>query len=315
MRNLYKRLKSNRWAPQQTLKESINNCRDKSLKQDAECVFSNPKSRKLYDHTHSALVGISQLRNGLGLTHQELWDNQLNTEFNDGKTSPLRLHELINGYANNQTTATPPQATENESNSGDSLTKVVITVLIVIGEYTLLSLAKTDLSKRQSSDTRYNQSVSTQNGIPKYPSNQNLTSPNPGITFNEPAIPAPAHGHILRHIENEALAPLEINTTFGEYYFIKMVEVTSGREELELFIHGGQSIEINMPLGTYTMKYATGKIWYGHEHLFGPETAYSQASSTFNFIEDYRGYSGYTVTLYKVTNGNLQTKKINASDF
>jgi hypothetical protein len=302
MRNLYKRLSSDRWAPQETLKESINNCRDKSLQQDAECVFSNPKSRKLYDHTHSALVGISQLRNGLGLTHKELWNNQLNTEFNDGKTSPLRLHELI------QTTSTKsqnrPVRTKQESNGIMSWTDLMRCLGSVIAASFVAFLLFGNWD-----ETSSNQQTTSHTSTYQTP------ALSPRNTFNEPAVSPPAHGDTRRHLDVDAVAPLEINTSYGGYYFIKMVDTSSGREELELFIHGGRTIEIKMPLGTYTMKYATGKTWYGREHLFGLDTVYSEASSSFDFTQDYSGYSGYTVTLYKVSNGNMQTKSINASQF
>jgi len=285
MRNLYKRLNSDRWAPQETLNRSINNCRDKSLQQDAECVFSNPKSRKLYDHTHAALTGISQLRNGLGLTHKELWDDQLNAEFNDGKTLPLRFHRLTKG---------------NSINLG--IKQVVIMLLIVFGVIAFIPQVNTSDSTSRSTPAAQ---------ISKYPPQIQI----PIKTFNEPVATTPAHGGILRYHAVEAVAPLEIKTSSGGYYFIKLVNATTGQDAVELFIHGGRTIEIDMPLGSYIMKYASGQTWYGREHFFGPNTSYSKASSSFHFTKDYSGYSGYTVTLYKVTNGNLQTKSISASQF
>ncbi len=332
MRNLYKRLNSDRWAAPETLKESIHNCRDKSLQQDAECVFASQRRKDMYDHTHSALVGISQLRNGLGLTHKELWNNQLNTEFNNGKSPPLRLHKLINANTTNpppipkyhsahnrhstanraarqrqqegDVRAKPGTTSGKGFDDGNVVTNIAIAFLAIIGALIFLSLIDTPESTPRSTQTPATQSATYQTPA-QIPKN----------TFNEPVVSPPAHGYMLRHLDVEALAPLEINTSYGEYYFIKMIDTSSGREELELFIHGGRRIEIMMPLGTYTMKYATGKTWYGREHLFGPDTVYSKADSAFKFTEDYRGYSGYTVTLYKVSNGNLETERINASQF
>lgn len=82
-----------------------------------------------------------------------------------------------------------------------------------------------------------------------------------------------------------------------------------------MFIQGGKSEQIEAPLGTYILKYASGETWYGYAHLFGPTTVYSKADKLFSFTFDGNGYSGYTVTLYNVINGNLRTSRISADDF
>ncbi len=256
----------------------------------------------MYDHTHIALTGISQLRNGLGLTHKELWDDQMNTEFNDGKTSPLRLHELI------QTTSTKsqnrPVRTKQESSGVMSWRDLMRCLGSVIAASFVAFLLLGNWDEKSS-----NQQTTSHTSTHQKP------ALSPIKTFNEPVATTPAHGGILRYHAVEAVAPLEIKTSSGGYYFIKLVNATTGQDAVELFIHGGRTIEIDMPLGSYIMKYASGQTWYGREHFFGPNTSYSKASSSFHFTKDYSGYSGYTVTLYKVTNGNLQTKSISASQF
>ena len=62
-------------------------------------------------------------------------------------------------------------------------------------------------------------------------------------------------------------------------------------------------------------KYATGKTWYGTEHLFGPETIYSEADKTFIFARKENGYSGYTIELILQQFGNLRTQKIQKSEW
>jgi hypothetical protein len=257
----------------------------------------------MYDHTHQTLEGIAQLRNGLGLTHSQMWDNALDSEFNDGSVSPLRMDRLIVSRKYSKTEST---SGEKEQTNGRDLPYGMLLVIFVL----ITAIAVMALNSRKEGA--------------KTPKSPNVVTPSKSATaviqesrpsFNAPQIAAPRHGTIARYSNSEGVAPLEINTSYGEYYFIKLENAATGATEVELFINGGRRIEIEMPLGTYIMKYAAGTTWYGREHLFGPETSYSEAGSTFKFTQDYSGYSGYTVTLYKVANGNMTTKSINASDF
>lgn len=75
------------------------------------------------------------------------------------------------------------------------------------------------------------------------------------------------------------------------------------------------SASVDVPLGDYEFRYAGGSEWYGFEHLFGPDTSYNKAESSFEFRDTGYEVTGYTVTLYKVPHGNLRMTHINAQDF
>ena len=132
--------------------------------------------------------------------------------------------------------------------------------------------------------------------------------------FTEPSQPTPNHGTTWANDNLSRPAPLTIETRPGRNYYIKLVS-TSGRPVLHAFIHGGRTADLTAPLGSYRLRYAAGETWYGPEHLFGPDTIYSEADAMFNFTEDYSGYSGYTVELILQTGGNLSTRTIDASRF
>jgi len=108
---------------------------------------------------------------------------------------------------------------------------------------------------------------------------------------------------------------LEIRSSQGAYYVVKLCDYSSGRDVLSVFVHGGRTVEFDVPLGTYQIKYASGDRWYGPVHLFGPSTAYSKADSSFDFRVDGNRVSGYTLTLYTVVNGNLHTSRIAPEEF
>jgi hypothetical protein len=63
------------------------------------------------------------------------------------------------------------------------------------------------------------------------------------------------------------------------------------------------------------VRYAGGTKWYGDDYLFGPETTYSKADEVFTFEKVGNSVSGFSITLYKVVNGNLSTSSIEPTEF
>lgn len=133
--------------------------------------------------------------------------------------------------------------------------------------------------------------------------------------FNEPERALPPHGDITWHSSGEPVAPLVIRSSRGSHYVVKLTDYFSGQDTLSVFIHGGVTANLDVPLGKYRIKYASGERWYGPTHLFGPETAYSRADSSFDFSLTGNQVSGYTLTLYKVIDGNLHTSRISPDEF
>ena len=133
--------------------------------------------------------------------------------------------------------------------------------------------------------------------------------------FNETELPFPYNGKIIYHTKARALAPLEIKIASEDYYYVKIENYYNSNTVAVIFIRPYQSIDVNIPLGSYTIKYATGKKWYGEKFLFGPYTKYYKASERFDFEFNGNQYLGYTLELYLQTNGNLQTETISPSEF
>jgi hypothetical protein len=133
--------------------------------------------------------------------------------------------------------------------------------------------------------------------------------------FKEPELPVPPHSEVRAFTGARRIAPFGIRTSSGGYYFIKLVDSVTGSEVLTIFVHGGLTAEVDVPLGSYEVRYASWSRWYGYNYLFGPETVYSKANEVFSFEAAGNQIRGYTVTLYKVAQGNLKTQKIRAEDF
>lgn len=137
--------------------------------------------------------------------------------------------------------------------------------------------------------------------------------------FTEAVQKLPENGAYRRHwshYEGEVLAPLRISTAGGSpNHFVKVVEWDTGAPILTVFIRSGQTVQVQVPLGSYRLKYAAGSEWYGERHLFGPDTSYARAESRFDFTVERNQVSGFRVELIKQVGGNLKTANIRPEDF
>lgn len=111
-------------------------------------------------------------------------------------------------------------------------------------------------------------------------------------------------------------APLQIHIPYdGDHYFIKLEDADTKRELAQYFIRSGESLNTQLPIGRYILKYATGTQWYGAKDLFGEKTMYAQTDQVLDFNFNGYQYQGYTIELIKQINGNLHTTPINPQQF
>lgn len=89
--------------------------------------------------------------------------------------------------------------------------------------------------------------------------------------------------------------------------------------DVAFYVKAGMTVSVKVPIGRYTLYYATGTDFYGTTLLFGDSTGCFTSDSPFTFYTSVDGewiYShGHEVTLYKVTDGNLSTDPIPESAF
>lgn len=135
------------------------------------------------------------------------------------------------------------------------------------------------------------------------------------IMLDEAVVPLPETGVLAQEFRGHGVAPLEIKTSGGENYYVKVMELETGEDVLTAFIRGGQHFEALLPLGVYEIRYATGYTWFGPLLDFGDRASYSRCDDRFEFKRTLSGYSGYTIELIKQVNGNLETEVIKGSDF
>jgi len=52
---------------------------------------------------------------------------------------------------------------------------------------------------------------------------------------------------------------------------------------MTLYVIGGVPLTVDVPLGTYEIRYAAGQAWCNVTELFGPQTVYNKADRRFEF--------------------------------
>lgn len=125
----------------------------------------------------------------------------------------------------------------------------------------------------------------------------------------------PPTGQILYSDGRECVAPFSVVTRGSDDYYVKLKDASGSQDVIAFFVQGGETAEIDVPLGTYMLYYATGDSWHGEEDLFGESTRYCKADELFDFYESDGYVNGWTVELYTQSNGNLSTESIDPSEF
>lgn len=313
MRDLYRRLGVRPTASLQEIQKAVQSCRDPHLKEDAKEVLLKEGRRKTYDKVHAALTDIGTLRAEFGLKHGENWRGPISQDFDKDRRTQTSARQAFENKINRQNAQPHPGSMEKSSNDSPSTKKSVLSTLIetigylalivvIVGGAVYYAIATFDPAS-----TTANKSDTTS----QKSANEFLDEP----AFNKPRLRFPATGTVQPYTGQAGQAPLQIRTSSGANYLVRLEDVSTGKDVMDVFVRGGTTVDVEVPLGTYQLKYASGQNWYGREHLFGPETAYNKADTPFRFYIEGQQISGYTVTLYRVSDGNLRTSKLPPSQF
>src|SRR5262249_1623664 len=77
----------------------------------------------------------------------------------------------------------------------------------------------------------------------------------------------PNHGLYRLYNFLDRVAPLEIQTTIGSNYFVKLESAITALPIMTFFVVGGLALDTKVPLGTFNLMYAAGKTWCGERNL------------------------------------------------
>jgi hypothetical protein len=164
--------------------------------------------------------------------------------------------------------------------------------------------------KPQTPEVEYNPRTYT---VPTKPVQAAAYKPDPTPNYTEYALPI--NGICTLERKTAYMASLEVHASPFDNYYIKLEDAVTKRTAATLFVRAGSTVEVKVPLGNYVFKYASGTKWYGIKYLFGPKTSYNIADTTFNFYIEGNEIIGHSVTLYRVPNGNLDSKSISEEEF
>lgn len=313
MRDLYRRLSVSPRAPLQQIQRAIESCGDMRLKADANAVLLREGRKKTYDKVHAALKDIGALRAELGLTNGEDWEIGYEDFKEYSGLTPTSALQAFQNKIERQNAQPRPESKAKPSNDSEAKRKSVLSTLIetigylalivvIVGGAVYYAITTSDHASitAAQSDTTAQKSAS-----------EFLDEP----SFNKPRLRFPATGTVQPYTSKAGQAPLQIKTSSGANYLVRLEDIATGQDVMDVFVRGGTTVDVEVPLGTYQLKYASGQDWYGRTHLFGPDTAYNKADTPFRFYVEGQRVSGYTVSLYRVSNGNLRTSRLPPGQF
>lgn len=303
MRNLYGQLGLRSNASEAEIRAAVGRCADNELRADAQAVLLNPQVRRVYNQAHAALSNVGYIRHNLNLRSAPNWNSQADANFRFNQAAQTRLGLLRSRLGARQTTGRV---------QGPAKTNPAVILATMVGGLVLLGVLLSQCESPSKPKQAFKHDVPIPTPKPATPTPTPVPTPTP---FAEPVVPFPQSGTIRVASNAEGVAPFEILSPAGENYYIKMVDAVTGDNKAVIFVRGGQPTEVMVPVGTYEIRYASGTTWYGESYLFGPDTAYTKTDEDFAFRRTPDGYSGYTVTLYKVERGNLSTSPLRPEDF
>jgi hypothetical protein len=106
-----------------------------------------------------------------------------------------------------------------------------------------------------------------------------------------------------------------IRALSDDKFFVKMIDAANGRPVLGFAASPNSVVTVKVPLGSFLVRYATGKTWYGIDRLFGPATHYHQLNGKVDFPDLGNGPSMRTITLSTFPDSATENSTIAESNF
>jgi curved DNA-binding protein CbpA len=190
--------------------------------------------------------------------------------------------------------------------------------LIILGHRTLVANDAT--SPTGTAAITYNPPLSRQaDSKPPLVDYKARTAANPVPEFSEPEVEFPHKGLILaaEYLANYngTTGPFKLTTPSDGNYIMKVEDWDTKATMGLYFIPKSSVLTIELPLGSYKLKFAQGDKWYGIKYLFGPGTAYSYVPDKMEFYISGDYVKGHQIELVPQINGNLKTPPMQANDW
>lgn len=231
-------------------------------------------------------------------------DGDLNT-LAENKAAANRYYRGGNTYVGaNQSGTNSGSSSQSSSVIGD-IFKLILTIALRFWWIILIliiSLVNCDGSDTGTSSTTNNSNSSTYSE-----ESSDYSDPYEGLVEQE--MPENEHKFVNTFGDNRPSQIIVENPT--DYAYVMKFEDASGKTVFSFFVRPQSTTPMYMGLGTYYLKWAAGKTWYGEEDLFGPDTVYQKDPETWPFESG----KYWTLTMQPVSNGNVHSNSIDADDF
>lgn len=306
MIDFYGRLGIDIFATETQLRSAIAMLRskDRSMADRAEAILLSPARRRAYDRLWHALTRIGQARAIGGLSHAPFGGRPEYAEF--------RFKAPQNAEADQS-----PAPSGGSISALNLRTVASMGALAFIGYMILTNVGYMLLENEDRAPVQKAPNIELSTPSSAYAP----TAPEPWeiaaqqlrekVEVAHPVQPLPKTGWGPATGVADRDSWIDIKTS-GEHHTLVRIENLSGKRVALRFIRATESLRIYLPLGTYVMKTATGRQWYGLEYRFGHETSYGKPDDTFPLNE--RG-EYWTVELIPQQDGNLRERKISEQEF
>ena len=246
MNNLYAQLKISPRASLKKIERVIARCSDPDLRAQATRLLLNPENKQAYDQTHQLLTRLGILKARLKIRFASNYDSSLAAAYyHRPRKTRSQKQEFFRKLHLRE------KNVEELKKWGYGL--LILLAVLIYGYKTFAPPAP-----RAVPAYREIVGLSPRAGPPRQP-----------LRYHTAELPA---------------VPVVIKTPRQKNYFIKF-EAPDGRLVSDIYIDGGETIEINLPENYYVIKYAQGSQWEGYGEWFGltPGVKYKKIDNLVHF--------------------------------
>lgn len=119
----------------------------------------------------------------------------------------------------------------------------------------------------------------------------------------------------MQVMQSDQMPQLKVQASSDSNYLLKLVDSQTQNPVMTIFVRAGESAVVDVPIGRYRIKLASGTNWYGEAIRFGPNTSYSSVDRVSDFRIEGDMLVGQELQLAPVKNGNLTKSTITADQF
>ncbi|WNL48361.1 hypothetical protein RKE25_22780 (plasmid) [Dyella sp. BiH032] len=124
-------------------------------------------------------------------------------------------------------------------------------------------------------------------------------------------------GSFKIYTHQRGVAPLKLTTPAGgDNYLVKLVKAGTKNVVMSAYVSAGDTQTFKVPLGSYEIYYAQGKVWCGEKESFGRgSTRLVRLAGNFEFTKQGNSFVGHEIELIEQIAGNLRSEEVSDDEF